>query len=245
MQLLSTFGETRRSRRRQASWRLLRWCALAAALAIAVGAGYRIGVSQGRTETARLEQDLADARELQRLAGERLARAEQQAESAIARHAQLQRRFADEVPSGEPRRLLELATAQLRAGVPATRLEFLLREAAVERRCDRAVETQRLVVHTPAAVSPMATVAFAGGRVTVSAEGAKAPVAAEGAEPGFDPEQPVTLRFLDLDGDVGSAVGRLPLAHALVQGSEEFRFAARPGVRPGEIEVSSQRCPLP
>jgi hypothetical protein len=245
MQLLSTFGETRRSRRRQASWRLLRWCALAAALAIAVGAGYRIGVSQGRTEAARLEQDLTDARELQRLAGERLARAEQQAETAIARHAQLQRRFADEVPSGELRRLLELATAQLRAGVPVARLEFLLREAAVERRCDRAVETQRLVVHTPAALSPMATAAFAEGRVMVSAEGAKAPIAAEGAEPGFDPERPVTLRFLDLDGDVATAAGRLPLAHALVQGGEEFRFAARADDRPDRIEVTSQRCRLP
>jgi hypothetical protein len=91
--------------------------------------------------------------------------------------------------------------------------------------------------------------AFADGRVMVSAEGARASVSDTSAgsepEPGFDLERPVTLRFLDIDGDVGSVTGRLPLTHALAQAQEEFLFAIRASERPGQIEVTSQRCSLP
>lgn len=245
MPLLSTFEGTRRDRRRRALSRGFAWAAVLAAVAAAAAAGYRTGVSQGRTETERLQRDVAALQERNRTLNERVARAEQQAEAAIARAARLQRRLAAEVPQGELRRLVELAGERLRAGAPPERLALLLQEAVVQRRCARGVETKRVAVHTPRATSPVEPVAFAEGRVTVSAEGAAAPPAADGGAPGFDRERPVTLRFLDIEGDVGTASGRLPLTHALVQGEEEFLFLARAGEQPGEIELTSQRCSLP
>lgn len=247
MQLLSTFEGTRRSRRRRSFWRGLAWLGVLTAILGAAGVGYRIGVSQGRTEAGRLERDVGMLHERNRLLTERMARAEQQAEAVITREAQLQRRLEEELPRGELRQLLDLATERLRSGVPVERLAFLLREATLVRRCSREVETRRLVVHTPVATSPVGAVAFAEGRVMVSAEGASAPTteAVTDAEPGFDPERPVTLRFLDIEGDVGSVTGRLPLTHALAQGQEEFLFAIRVSDRPGQIEVTSQRCNLP
>ncbi|MFO1071320.1 MAG: hypothetical protein U1E17_01145 [Geminicoccaceae bacterium] len=53
------------------------------------------------------------------------------------------------------------------------------------------------------------------------------------------------MQFLAIDGDVGTAHGVLPLTHVLAQAKEEFRFSVRASDRPGQIEITSQRCPLP
>ena len=62
----------------------------------------------------------------------------------------------------------------------------------------------------------------------------------------FDTAQPVTLRFLEIGGEVATTSGALPLAHALAVEGNELRFAIRANERSkGEIEVSAQRCQLP
>lgn len=224
----------------------MRWLAL---LLLALGGAaisYRVGVSQSRVEVDRLEADLADVHELNRMMSERAAKAEQQAEAAITRFAQLQQVYRSEVPRGELRTLLDLLGERLKAGVPAERLAFLLREARVERRCDKAIETQRVVVHTPINTTPVNSVAFASNRVTITSEGQSARKPDGTAEPFFDPAQPVVLRFLEIDGDVTTTEGRLPLTHALVVGSEEYFFTIRPTDRqPGTIDITMQRCEYP
>lgn len=251
MGILSTYEGTRRGRRRRAARRAALWLALAAVVGLAAAAlGYRLGGSQGRAAAARLEADLARLQERDRAAGDRVARAEQQAEAAIARAAQLQARLDAELPRGALADLVARLADRLRGGVPADRIAFLLDRAAVERRCVGQLETRRVAVRTPRATGPSGSAAFADGRVLVSAEGAAPPAAsagpATGGEPGFDPARPVTLRFLAIDGEAGALKGLLPLTHALAQGQEEFLFAVRAVAdRPGEIEITSQRCPLP
>lgn len=245
MQAFSRFNDTRRSRRRRSLWRATGLTILLGSLAAAGFAGHRIGVSQARTETDRLEHDVADLRERNRVLSARAARAEQQAEAATARYAELQRTFETERPQGELRDLLDLAIQRLQAGVPASRLAFVLREARVERRCGRELEARPLAVHTPMTTNPLASADFAGGRILVSAQGAPTRDPEGKAQTDYDPGQPVTLRFLKIDGEVATAVGPLPLAHALVLGGEEFQFMARPGERPGEITITSQRCASP
>jgi hypothetical protein len=209
-------------------------------------ASYQVGVSQGRTGTARLEADLATMRELNRAASERAAHAEQQAEAVIARHAQLQQLYRREVPSGELRQLLDLAGDRLRSGVPASRLQFVLRETSVERRCDGELDTKRVAVHTSASAGTIAAAAFAEDRVTVTSEGTAARGPDGTLESRFDPARPVALRFLEIDGDVGTARGTLPLTHSLVLGGDEFRFLARPSEKqPGSLEITAQRCAFP
>jgi hypothetical protein len=246
MELLSTFAGTRRSRRRQAVWSAVKWVVLAACVLGGALASYRVGVSQSRTEIARLEGDLATMHELNRLMSERVAKAEQQAEAAITRHAQLRQIYRNEVPTGELRELVDLIAARLRAGVPAARLRFLLREATVERRCEKEIEAKRVPVHTPISTGPVTTVGFADNRITISGEGASARTADGTPEGWFDPAQPVTLRFLEIDGDVGTVEGHLPLAHALVLGNNEFLFAIKASDKQqGQIDVTMQRCAFP
>jgi hypothetical protein len=57
----------------------------------------------------------------------------------------------------------------------------------------------------------------------------------------------VSLRFLEIGGEVATVSGPLPLAQSLTLEGQELRFAARAGGRRGspELEVSAQRCALP
>jgi hypothetical protein len=246
MELLSTFAGTRRSRRRQAAWSMVRWSLLAVCLLGGAVASYRVGVSQSRTEISRLSGDIDRLQELNRLMSERAARAEQQAEAAITRYAQLQRVYRSEVPSGELRELLDLAAERLKSGVPAARLRFLLRAATAERRCDRETETKRVPIHTPVNTGPVGTVGVANDRITVSGEGMAARNADGAPEAWFDPAQPVTLRFLKIDGDVSTIEGKLPLTHALVLQQAEYLFSIKASEKqPGQIDIITQRCAYP
>lgn len=245
MQPLSSFGGTKRSLRRRRWRRLLAATLLLGGVVAFAAAAYQVGVSQGRTEAERRERDVLALREHNRALHERAARADQQAEAAIARAALARQEFQAKLPQGELLQLGELAAERLRAGVPAGRLAFLLREARPEQRCGGQLEVRRLPVQTPLTTTPVAVAEFAAGRILASAEGATARDAAGPEVPGFDPTEPVTVRFLRIDGEVATAVGRLPLAHALVLGTEEFRFSVRPADRPGEVQLTAQRCAWP
>jgi len=243
-QLLTTFGETRRSRRRQALLGTARLVAVALAIAGGALASYQIGRSQSGIERARFESDLSALQELNRLLSERAASAEQRAEAAITRAARLQRSYDADVPQGQTRELLDLVQQRLKDGVPAARLEFLLREARVERKCDPPSETKRLLVHTSVTPTPAATAGFAKNQITVSVEGAPQRKPDGRTDPIFDPQQPVTLHLLRIGRDVAKAEGRLPLSHSLVLGDREFRFTVKAADK-GQAELIAQVCDFP
>lgn len=246
MQMVPTLGVMRRGRRRLVPWRLLVLTALGSVLVVGALASYRVGLSQGRTEILRLQADLAALHDLNRLMSERAATAEQQAEAAITRTARLQQQQRSGAPSPELQRLMGVGAEQLRAGMPVDRLEFFLRHASLERACAKDVDTRRVVVHTPVSTGSIASIGFADNRIIVTSEGAAARVADGTTGARFDPGQPVTLRFLRIDGDVGTAVGRLPLTHAVVLGDAEFRFSVQASQQqPDAVELSAQRCAFP
>jgi hypothetical protein len=243
-QLLTTFGETRRSRRRQALLGTARLVAVALAIAGGALASYQIGRSQSGIERARFESDLSALQELNRLLSERAASAEQRAEAAITRAAKLQRSYDADVPQGQTRELLDLLQQRLKDGMPAARLEFLLREARVGRKCDPPSETKRLLVHTSVTPTPAATAGFAKNQITVSVEGAPQRKPDGRTDPIFDPQQPVTLHLLRIGRDVAKAEGRLPLSHSLVLGDREFRFTVKAADK-GQAELIAQVCDFP
>jgi hypothetical protein len=175
-----------------------------------------------------------------------MAEVEQQAEAAVARHAQLLQLQRSRAPSPELSRLMSLAAERLRAGVPASRLEFVIAQATIEPVCEREIESRRVVVHTPGSTGAIASASFFGNRVIVTGEGTAVRSADGTPSQAFDTAQPVTLRFLEIGGEVATAAGTLPLAHALAVEGTELRFAVRANERSrGEIEVSAQRCQLP
>jgi hypothetical protein len=226
--------------------RILAIATMAGLLAIAVAGAYRVGRSQARIEVERLTADLVEQREQQRVTMLRLAEVQQQAEAAVARNAQLVGEQQRREPGPDLQRLIGLAAERLRAGVPAARLEFLLAHAAVEPVCERSLESHPLVVRTPTGTGSGGSATFFGDRVIVTGEGVSMRPANGSAATGFDPNQPVTLRFLEIGGASAVASGMLPLGRTLVIEGEEFRFAARVGRGdPPIVEVTAQRCRLP
>jgi hypothetical protein len=244
-QLLTTFGETRRSRRRQALLGTARLVGVALAIGGGALASYQIGRSQSRIEVARFDSDLSALQELNRLLSERAASAEQRAEASITKAARLQRAYDADVPQGQTKELLDLLQQRLKDGVPASRLEFLLREARVERKCDPPSENKRLLVHTSVTPTPAATAAFAKNQITVTVEGAPQRKPDGRTDPVFDPQQPVTLHLLRIGRDVGKTEGRLPLSHSLVLGDREFRITAKAVDKQGQVELIAQVCDFP
>ena len=157
---------------------------------------------------------------------ERAASAEQQAEAAIARHAQLQQVQRSQCPAASCA-AVELASERL---APACRPSGWVRlaQAAVERRCDQEIDTgassstrRPAPGRSPASASP----------TTGSSSPARVPRRARptGRRRGrFDPAQPVTLRFLRDRRRRRQRRGRLPLTHALVLGTRSSSFSVRP-----------------
>jgi hypothetical protein len=245
MQLLTSFGDTRRSRRRQAVLSGTRLAVIALLALVGAGASYQIGRSQGRIELARLQADIAAQQELNRLLSARAAAAEQGAEAAVTKAARLQQAYNSEVPRGEMRTLIGILERRLKEGVPADRLAFLLREAEVARQCDPQTESKHLAVHTSAAIIPPANVTFAKDKIIITSEGAPTRRPDGTADPAFDPAKTVTLRFLRIGRDVAKVEGQLPLSHALVLGDKEYLFAAKATERTGLLEITAQTCNYP
>src|SRR5918993_3297498 len=106
-QRLTTFGGTRRSRRRQAWWGTARVASLGLLVVGGAMASYQVGRAQSRAEAVRLEADLAALQELNRLLSERSASAEQRAEAAVLKTARLQQAYDTNVPRGDMRALIE------------------------------------------------------------------------------------------------------------------------------------------
>ena len=246
MPLLTSFGDTRRTRRRQAYLGTIRLVATGLVVLAGALASYYVGRSQSRVEIGRLRADLAALQELNRLLAERAASAEQRAEAEITKTARLRQDYASNVPRGDVRELLGLIEARLRDGLPPERLAFLLREARVERRCDPQTESKRLPVHTAAATVPPSTIAFAKDRISISAEGVPTRKPDGSTESAFDPTLPVALRFLKIGRDVAKVEGRLPVSHSLVLGDQEYLFLAKPSEKAaGQVEVVAQVCAYP
>lgn len=235
----------RRGRVRGVGWGLA--VAALAALVIVSGAlAYQVAVSRYAMEAERLRRDLAVAREAGRRAVEQAAAAEQRAAAALARSARAQQERDAAVPRGEAARLLALLERQLADGVEPDRLAFVINAARVAPPCDDKLEVKRFQPRTPLSTSSLEVVTFHGDKVTVTAQAAALRDADGTLRPGFDPAQPVELRFTAIGGAIETARGALPLGHAFVLGGRELRFLARPSDKaPGRLELSMQSCAYP
>ncbi|MGF1563423.1 MAG: hypothetical protein ACFB3T_14740 [Geminicoccaceae bacterium] len=245
MQVYSTFGEQRRRRRREFWWRSLRLALFIGVIAAAASYAYQVGVAQNTTEVERLRGDieslLASNQELQ----ERAGAAMQLARQAKQRADELAERYAAEVPRGDLRLLLDLIEGKLSEGVPAERIGFVVSAVTRERECDPNTETKRFLVRTPVGTGPVSAVSFADDRITVTGIGEPARNEEGEREAWFDSSKEVSLRFLKLDGEMLTAEGRLPLAHAMVLDGREYRFLAKSAPEQGFVEITGQSCAYP
>ena len=238
-----TFGETRRRRRREAWWSVIRF--MAAVLAVfAVGIyAYQVGVSANQARTAQLETDLARFQHDNLDLRDRIAAAGKQSADAVAALDSMRQRYAAEIPSGEGAELLGQLREQLAAGVEPERLAMLIEAAGMEDQCQSEPMTKRFMPRTPISTGALSYVRF-DDRITVTGEGESARNDAGLAEAWYDSAKPVRLEFRTLDGGVTSVEGVTPLTHRMVVDGKEYRFHAV-STGPRFLEVTAQACRLP
>jgi hypothetical protein len=239
----ASLGTHRRRSRRRGYWTVFRFMLGLAAVAAVGGYGYQVGVSADQTWTDKLEADL------QRFQDDNLGLRDQLAQMALsASNAQtaleeLQRRYAAEVPAGELAELLDEVESQLRAGVDAERLAFLIAAAGQEAACAEAPVTKRFRPRTPISTGPVGAVRF-GDRITVTATAESAVAESGQPEAWYDPARPLRIVFRTLDGRERTVDGTLPLAHSMLVDGLEYRFSAIAGPT-SFVEITGQACSFP
>ena len=237
------FGDSRRRRRQQALWRVLRFM-FGVGTVLGVGIyGYQVGVSASQTRSEQLEADLARFQRANLDLRDRVAEASARSAEAAVALERMREQYATEVPSGVVADLLEHVRAQLSAGVEPQRLAFLITAAGLGDSCDGAPVTKRFMPRTPISTGPWSFVRF-DDRITVTGEGESARSEAGLPEAWYDPAKPIRLAFQRLDGTSTSIEGIVPFTYQMVAGGNEYRFSVVRG-EARFVEVTAQACALP
>ena len=156
----------------------------------------------------------------------------------------LQARYAQDVPAGDLARLSGLVAGRLKDGVDPERLAFVIGATQNPRDC-KPTESKRFILPTGLGHQPgNAAVAFANGTITVSGTGIAHHDAAGNPSGWFDPDQPVTIKFVVMGGGETVAQGQLPLHQSLVIGNTEHRFTITAGSH-SLVEVTADSCSFP
>lgn len=182
-----------------------------------------------QTEKEDIEKQLTDARV--------------EVQSTQIRYKQLEDKYNLEVPTGHLKELTELLRQQLKDGIAAERLAFVVRSARPPRNCSEP-STKRFVVKTSAYSGPESTVSFSNGAITITAEGTPAVSATGQPEAWFDPGKPVTVKFTQLGGQDTVKTQLLPIHHSMVLAGKENRFTVALGAR-SFIAVTGDSCDYP
>ncbi|MEQ8815084.1 MAG: hypothetical protein RLO51_19940 [Thalassobaculum sp.] len=239
---MSLYDSDRRYRRR--FWggmlRLILFVALIGATAIV---SYQFGIEDLESQVRGYQQEIFDLENRHGQLEQETANLRVAAERAKLTVEEWERRYAADVPAGERRRMLELATERLQAGVSPDRLAFLIKSADDPRDCEP-VESKRFLVRTPLYDGKNTVVSFADDAIVVSGSGESAKTADGLPQAWFDPQLPVTVEIKRIDGEVREVAGVLPLNGSIVQGGTEHRFQMRAGAT-GFIQIAAERCAYP
>lgn len=239
-------GDRQVRARRRLLWGLAKWTAALAMIGLAGLFVYQTGTSLAEIDVQRKSDQIAElTNQATGLQAENTA-LKATASQAQARAREWEQRYQAEVPTGDRKLLLDLATRKLEDGVDVARLTFLINAASTARVCDTEPESKRLRVTTPIGkVGKDASAAFADRTITVTADGVPAVNEKGEKESWFDPAQPITVQFTPPNGQTIAATGIVPLQHQMVTGDSEFHFSIDIDERKGFALVTSERCNFP
>lgn len=166
------------------------------------------------------------------------------ARTAAQRYDQLKSQYEKDIPASGPLRdLVEMVKQQVKDGMPAERLAFVIRSTRPPSNCSDP-SSKRFVVQTPAYKGPSSTVSVGEGAVLISGKGQSARGKAGEMEAWYDPTQPVTIHFKTGDGREEDKVGTLPFQHAIISQGREYRFNVSEGEK-SFAKVSFDSCDYP
>ena len=225
---------------------LVKWAVALAGIALAGLFAYRTGTELAELDVARLDGKVKALTEQVQTLQTDNANLKAVAQQAQQQAKQWEQRYTAEVPSGNAKAILDLASRKLADGVPMDRLTLLINMAGNPRVCDDKPEAKRLIVKT-ALNKPGkdGTTTFADRRLTVTIDGESVVNANGQKESWFDPAQPITLHVVDLGGKTTDIGGAIPMQKSLISGDSEFNFAVAADDKRGFAVVTALRCNFP
>ena len=236
--------EGRRRQRRKQRITLLKFAAALVALVMLGFFAYETGTAFAQRETRSLKEENANLKaQLNSLDAEN-QNLKAELRGAKGQVADWSNRYQQDVPTGESEAIFKQVRAQLDAGVPASRLAFVVREAKAATECQNRPESKRFILRTKGARGKNNWVGFANTAIVVTGTGQPATTGSGAPAAWFDPAKPVTISFTRVGGKKTEAKGQLPLSHGVVMGNTEYRFNVVTGPR-GFVVVTADRCKYP
>lgn len=236
--------EGRRRQRRKQRLTLIKFAAALTALVMLGFFAYETGTAFANREVKNLSEELDQVKDQRNVIDAENQNLKTQLRDTQAKVAEWTQRYQQDVPTGEARDLFRELQKRLEAGVPATRLGFVIREAQVVDQCENEPSTKRFILRTKGARGRNNWVGYANTGIVVTGVG-EAAVGANGApQAWFDPAKPVTISFTKVGGKTTDVEGLLPLSHGVVLGDTEYRFNVVTGPR-GFVVVSGDKCKYP
>lgn len=229
------------SRYRRRFWGgVIRFVLFAGLIVATAIVSYQFGIEDLESRVRGYQQEIFELESRQNTLEQETANLRVAAERAKLAAAEWERRYNTDVPTGDRRQMLDLATERLQAGVSAERLGFLIKSADEPRDCEP-VESKRFLVRTPLYDGKNTVVSFAEDSIVVSGSGVSAKTADGLPQAWFDPLEPVTVAITRVDGETREVVGRLPLSGSIIQGGSEHRFLLRAGAT-GFVQIAAEKC---
>lgn len=151
------------------------------------------------------------------------------AQIANKRYEQLQEEVASIIPAGPMQDLVTLMREQLKQGMDAERLSFVIRSARPPTGCTEP-ESKRFVINTPAYSGPESIASIAEGKIKVRGNGISARNSNNQPEAWYDPSKKVEIQFV-IGEKNEIKKGVLPIRYSTVIGNREYRFTIESGAR--------------
>lgn len=236
--------EGRRRQRRKQRLTLIKFAAALTALVMLGFFAYETGTAFANREVRSLSEELSELKDQRNIIDAENQNLNSQLRETQAKVAEWTQRYQQDVPTGEARELFRELNARLEAGVPPSRLAFVIREAKAVDQCENDPDAKRFILRTKGARGRNNWVGYANTGIVVTGVGEPAIGANGASQAWFDPAQPVTMSFTRVGGETTEVKGLLPLSHGVVLGNTEYRFNVVTGPR-GFVVVSGDKCKYP
>lgn len=213
----------------RAAQRMSSFLGVLAVIIMASLLGFWLGKQFGAANGIRLNDEVktltAERDELQGQVTELSATAQ----TANKRYEQLQEEVESILPAGPTQDLVTLVREQLKQGMDADRLAFVIRSARPPTGCT-APENKRFVIKTPTYNGPTSYASIADGQIKITGSGQSARNEKNLPEAWYDPSKSVSVTILNA-GAQEVKQGILPLRYSTVIDDREYRFTIESGAR--------------
>lgn len=200
-----------------------------AVILISILLGFWLGKQYGAEHLITLKDEVEMLEEERISLQEQVTELSATAQTANTRYEQLQEEVESILPAGPMQDIVTLVREQLKQGMDAERLSFVIRSARPPSGCTEP-ESKRFVINTPAYSGPQSLASIADGKIKIGGSGKSARNSKGLPEAWYDPSKRVEVYFVNGDKKEFKK-GVLPLRYSTVVENREYRFTIEKGAR--------------